>query len=291
MWYTPVAMRSQDETAEVPVNTGESFADRRAGGRMYFIHQAETILRAFVDVMTDAHSVRPPVNSSILFEIEHRWGPGGGGGKSGGIDATRAAANSGFSKSGTAIKTGTQNRGSSSGSRGLKSPGLLSEFLSHMDEAAVAFSHLDFAMAELSLLNAEAQIDKLRQRLSDILHTRSGYLVCKNPSDTVLQHEASKVQQLRLMRQWMGKLWGRKATQRRERAITGSSNQEEGEGEGEGDASDQEGKVLGLSVGALFSIVRFIVQIFLLVGFIFLARLAGAKCRQVWTKTTNKHYL
>jgi len=163
LWHTPVPLRLTDK--EIPINTGESFADKRAVPRLRFIYHAEHVLRQFVDILHQASSVHPPINSTLLFELEVSESTASAG--------ASAAAAAGFSKkTPSAVKKLTAIR------KSPKSPGLLSDFLTHMDLAASGFSHMDFLMALQSLNNAEKLVDKLRKRMLVILNTRSGVLDC-----------------------------------------------------------------------------------------------------------------
>jgi len=187
LWHTPVPIRLTG--MEIPINTGESFADKRTVPRLRFINQAEDVLRQFVHILHQAKSVHPPINSTLLFEV--------GLGESTTSAGASAAAAVGFSKkaqSPSAVKKLTAIR------KSQKSPGLLSDFLTHMDLAASDFSHMDFVMALTSLNNAEKLLDKFRKRMLVILNTRSGALTCgtsEREDRAELQAMYEKLQEMR----------------------------------------------------------------------------------------------
>ena len=61
--------------------------------------------------------------------------------------------------------------------------GLFVDFLKYMDTSAIHFSHLSYEESIISLNNAEKVLKKIEERMSDILNTRSGTLVCDNNNE------------------------------------------------------------------------------------------------------------
>ena len=177
LWHTPVAMQ-HDLEMQVGLNAMDSFIDRRAVPRMRFIYQAEKILSMFQNLCNKAGSVHPPINSTILFELEINYGT-----------LKTAAQTAGFGKKASSsndnhvvVKVKSQ-------------PGLLSDFLRYMDEAAKEFSHLSYASALQSLNNAQSRLKKLQVRMEHILNTRSGTLSCKSAREISDEEKATALLQ------------------------------------------------------------------------------------------------
>jgi len=188
LWYTPVPLRLTE--LEIPINSGESFVDRRTVPRLRFINRAEDILRQFVGIMRQAAATHPPVNSTLLFEI--------GVGENTLSTGAAAAAAAGFSK-----KSPSTAKKLSAIKKSNKSPGLLSEFLTYMDTASNDFSHLDFVVALNTLNGAEKVLDRLRKRMLFILNTRSGSLTCKTPERQEKEEMQAMLQKMQEMHDTM----------------------------------------------------------------------------------------
>ena len=172
LWYTPVALRRVEAT-EFPINTGESFADRRAVSRLHFLYRAEDVLQQLDDLLVQAAAVHPPINVTLLLEIGIR--------DSSFVSGARAASDMGFTKANkvsSKSKSGTSSVGQAESAK--RGTGLLSRFLQYVDQSASEFSHVDFSAAHAALGGAEEVLDVLRQRLLRILGTRSGTVLCKD---------------------------------------------------------------------------------------------------------------
>jgi hypothetical protein len=161
LWYTPVAMQ-HESGLENGLNTQESFIDRRSASRMEFVNLAEDTISQFLDICHEAASMHPPINSTILFELEHALGSN--------KNPAAAAFNKGISGQ-RSVRNSPTNKYTYQG-------GLLEEFLQLLDRAATDFSHVSYGAAMTSLANANTRIWKLEQRMVDILNTRSGSLKC-----------------------------------------------------------------------------------------------------------------
>ena len=142
--------------------------------RLNFVRHAEAVLREFAELVEDARAIEPPVNSSLLLDVEL--------GLSESPNKNNAlAAGFGSVKTNNKINNrNNQNNNKAAGQR-QKRVGLLQSFLSFMDDAATDFSHLEYESAQMSLNNARMRVPMLRKRLDDILESRSGSLHCQAP--------------------------------------------------------------------------------------------------------------
>ena len=247
LWHTPVAMQ-YDLEMQVGLNAVDSFIDRRAFSRMRFIYEAEHILAKFQNLCDEASSVHPPINSTILFELEIDYNT-----------LQTAAQSAGFSRklflggSGSGVAATSAGAVSNSGQ-----PGLLSDFLQHMDDAAKEFSHLGYASALQSLNNAESRLRKLQLRMEHILNSRTGTLSCKSAQEIKNDEEAEALAQ----RQVEGGLgW-------------------ESPGSGSG--------YLSVSLSWLFSKL---VRLLLVAVFVYGGKVLGEKLKRVQKSTRTKRYL
>jgi hypothetical protein len=259
LWYTPVPLRLME--LEIPINSGESFADRRTVPRLRFINQAEDILRQFVGIMRQAAATHPPVNSTLLFEI--------GVGENTLSTGAAAAAAAGFSK-----KSPTAAKKLSAIKKSNKSPGLLSEFLTYMDTASNDFSHLDFVVALNTLNGAEKVLDRLRKRMLVILNTRSGSLTCKTPESQEKEEMQAMLQKMQEMHDIMHP------------PLSGRSEEEIAAAE----ELRRESAARKEASESFFEKLKLVMQVLLGAGMSAIGAMAGIYARKIQEKY-RKHYL
>lgn len=138
------------------------------------IHTSDQILGRFSDMLIDAASIRPAINiSSLLGLREHD-------------SNKKIVKNNPFasiSKNKAKLtKLDVEKKGVS------VEKGLFELFVSHLDSAASAFSHLEYKSAQNHLDNASKIYLELKELVEGIMRSRSGLLSCKDMrKETILE--------------------------------------------------------------------------------------------------------
>ena len=150
-------------------NVGDySFRERRQIPRHGVIHQSDQLIGKFTDILLDASSMRPAINiSSLLGLEEHKPNA--------------------FAKSDSNTNPFAPN-----GQKEVKQINVLKKagkvpeksifesFLSHLDLAATAFSHLEYSVAQDRLKDAAKVLEKLKVLVDSMMNMRTGSYTCKD---------------------------------------------------------------------------------------------------------------
>lgn len=170
MWAGPSSTRqlldSNDDT-----NIGEhTFRERRQIPRHRVIHSSDQIIGKFVDVLIGASTMRPAVNiSSLLGLKEHRPN----------AHSRPTFKSNPFTFTGKKeVKQVDVLKNIPAGKAPEKS--LFESFVSHLDLAAAAFSHLEYAAAQTHLEEASDVQIKLTKLVESMIQMRTGSYTCKD---------------------------------------------------------------------------------------------------------------
>ena len=147
-----------------------SFRELRQIPRHNVIHMSDQIIGRFSDILIDASSMRPAVNiSSLLGLREH---------KPNSYTRPEVKVNPFTFIGKKEVKQVNVLKTKATGKDPEQS--LFEVFLSHLDLAATAFSHLEYTVAQGHLREAGKVQEKLKELVGTLLSMRSGSYTCKD---------------------------------------------------------------------------------------------------------------
>ena len=170
MWAGPSSIRQLLDSNDRTISGEHSFRERRQIPRHRIVHLSDQIIGKFVDVLIDACTMRPAINiTSLLGLKEHRPN----------LYSRAGFPSNPFTFQGKKeVKQVDVLKNVPAGKVSEKS--LFESFLSHLDLAAAAFSHLEYSIAQTHLNDASATQIKLTKLVESMIQMRTGSYTCKD---------------------------------------------------------------------------------------------------------------